>query len=251
MAQNNCTPIYKRTVVSLTDPNYFCNKSWTLSYNVNTQSWISFHSYIPNFYIAENNFFYSGLNGCCDDIDAIAVNELPPTLTTTTTFCWTCRPATTSTTTTTLSCDLKGDALEIHCDILGDAVLIGTTTTTTTACVRPEGLNVYTMYYGYAEEDELIFSGSLAEACAASAYLSAIIDPNTFSLLTFLVYGESLTVGATLYYGNGTSCTPPNDGWYLTNESLYLGFVYHVVGGVIVSITYCASTTTSTTTIIS
>jgi hypothetical protein len=65
-----------KTIIDVTDPEYFCNKSWTLSFNMNTKSWISFHSYIPNFYIAENNFFYSGLNGGCD-LEAIAVEEIP------------------------------------------------------------------------------------------------------------------------------------------------------------------------------
>ena len=73
-----------KTFVDLTDVTYFCNKSWTLSYNVNTQSWVSFHSYIPNWYIAENNFFYSGLNDSCD-LEAIAAEEVPTTTTTTTT----------------------------------------------------------------------------------------------------------------------------------------------------------------------
>jgi hypothetical protein len=65
-----------KTIVDVTDPEYFCNKSWTLSFNMNTKSWISFHSYIPNFYIAENNFFYSGMNGGCD-LEAIAIEEVP------------------------------------------------------------------------------------------------------------------------------------------------------------------------------
>jgi hypothetical protein len=64
-----------RQYVDLTDIEYFCNKSWTLSFNVNTKSWVSFHSYIPNWYIAENNFFYSGLNGGCD-LEAIAAEEI-------------------------------------------------------------------------------------------------------------------------------------------------------------------------------
>jgi hypothetical protein len=66
------TPL--RVVVEVTDVEYFCNKSWTLSFNFNTKSWVSFHSYIPNWYIAENNFFYSGLNGGCD-LEAIAASE--------------------------------------------------------------------------------------------------------------------------------------------------------------------------------
>jgi hypothetical protein len=60
-----------RKNISLTDPAYFCNKSFTISFNMNTKSWISFHSYLPNFYVGENNFFYSGLNGCCDDFEFI------------------------------------------------------------------------------------------------------------------------------------------------------------------------------------
>lgn len=48
--------------VYLEDVKYFCNRSFTLSFNFNTMTWISFHSYIPNFYIGENNFFYSGTN---------------------------------------------------------------------------------------------------------------------------------------------------------------------------------------------
>ena len=78
-----------RDKVLLTDTDYFCNKSWTLSYNINTKSWISFHSYLPNWYIAENNYFYSGVNGCCDEIDFIVgtMVDIPTTSTTTTFVC--------------------------------------------------------------------------------------------------------------------------------------------------------------------
>jgi len=110
-----------RQYVNLTDVEYFCNKSWTLSFNFNTKSWTSFHSYIPNWYIAENNFFYSGLNGGCD-LEAIAVEEVPiecdfngtaiPQTTTTTTT--TATPTTTTTSTTTvppLQCNINGTAV--------------------------------------------------------------------------------------------------------------------------------------------
>jgi hypothetical protein len=97
-----------RTVVSVYDPEYFCNKSWTLSFSMNTKSWISFHSYIPNFYIAENNFFYSGLNGGCD-LEAITFSEIPCT--------------TTTTTSTTLDCRIVGTAVDlcIDCTLIGTA----------------------------------------------------------------------------------------------------------------------------------
>lgn len=135
-------PIVTRTVVDLTDVNYFCNKSWSLSFNFNTMSWVSFHSYIPNFYIAENNFFYSGLNGSCD-VEALAA-EVVPTTTTTTTI------APTTTTTTTLpppDCALAGTIELLDCELAGTAELLSapqcelagtaetiypTTTTTTT-----------------------------------------------------------------------------------------------------------------------
>ena len=115
--------VYSRTVISLKDTDYFCNKSWTLSFNVNTKSWISFHSYIPNWYIAENNFFYSGVNGCCDEFDFVAgplvptppdctiegqVTIVPPESTTTTSS--TSTSTSTTTTTTTAACYTIGQA---------------------------------------------------------------------------------------------------------------------------------------------
>ena len=87
MAEN--TEYIVRKVVSLQDTDYFCNRSWTLSFNMNTKSWISFHSYLPNWYMAENNFFYSGINSCCEDFDFIAGEIISNSTTTTTTtiFC--------------------------------------------------------------------------------------------------------------------------------------------------------------------
>ena len=83
--------------VEVTDLQYFCNKSWTASFNLNTRSWVSFHTYLPNFYVGENNFFYSGINEGCD-ITAVAVTEIPSSTTTTTT-------------TVILYCNLTGTAV--------------------------------------------------------------------------------------------------------------------------------------------
>lgn len=49
--------------VNLNNSKYFCNKSWTLSYSFLTKSWISYHSYKPDYYINKVNYFSSGLNG--------------------------------------------------------------------------------------------------------------------------------------------------------------------------------------------
>ena len=108
-----------RQVVYLTDLTYFCNKSWTISYNFNTQSWISFHSYLPNWYIGENNFFYSGLNESCD-IEAVVYEDIPE--------------PTTTTTTTVKDCNLGGSATLSDCRLSGIATFsIPTTTSTSTS----------------------------------------------------------------------------------------------------------------------
>lgn len=124
MPETEKIPVVIRQVVDVTDPEYFCNKSWTLSYNVNTKSWVSFHSYIPNFYIAENNFFYSGLNSCCDNdvsLDVFSTIVLPPELTTTTTS--TSRYTTTSSTTKSpLDCGFEGSVVVLDCSLQGSAI---------------------------------------------------------------------------------------------------------------------------------
>lgn len=54
---------YGNTPIELGDTRYFCNKSFTISYDFDNQSWISFHSYIPSFYVGSSNFFLSGQDG--------------------------------------------------------------------------------------------------------------------------------------------------------------------------------------------
>jgi len=51
-----------KTIIELGDPNYFCNKSWTMSFSFLTNSWTSYHSYIPNFYVEYEDYFQAGLN---------------------------------------------------------------------------------------------------------------------------------------------------------------------------------------------
>lgn len=47
------------SVVSFNDINYFENKSFTLSYSFLTNSWISFHSYLPAYLFSGDRNFYS------------------------------------------------------------------------------------------------------------------------------------------------------------------------------------------------
>ena len=241
------------TKVYLTDAEYFCNKSWTLSFNMNTKSWISFHSYIPNFYIAENNFFYSGLNGCCDDLEAIAINEVPvtttssstkvPTTTTTTTRCLTCKP-------TIPPCEIDGYVLKTSCELDGIAYdLSPTTTTTTSLCVIPDGANLFTLYTGYSlpPDSEIPTTESYSEVCSAVNFLSGI-PAYKFIPTTLTVYGTLLVVGNYVYT---TDCQPVPTGWYFTDQSLSNGIVYNITDGYISEIKYCECPVTTTTTTMS
>jgi hypothetical protein len=54
-------PGQEKIVVSVLDKKYFCDKSWTLSYNFQTKSWVSFHSFKPNYYVLLPNYFQSGI----------------------------------------------------------------------------------------------------------------------------------------------------------------------------------------------
>jgi hypothetical protein len=219
MAEGNTIPVIIRTPVSLDDPEYFCNKSWTLSFNVNTKSWISFHSYIPNWYIAENNFFYSGINGCCDEFDFVAgqIVDTPSTTTTTTMFV----PTTTT-----------------------------TSTTVTSICQRPTGLQTISFITGYNIIDPpstVVSTGSEIDACAAINYMNT-----TGSILYIINYIStqvaSVTIGQTVYDGTtGTDCTKIADGWYFTDETLEIDNVFNVLDGVITEIVNCNPSTTTTT----
>lgn len=50
------------TQIQLGDPSYFCNVSFTMSFDFDNNAWISFHTYLPNFYLPGTNYFYSGNN---------------------------------------------------------------------------------------------------------------------------------------------------------------------------------------------
>lgn len=52
---------YKTIEVYLTEifPEETIDNSWTISFNMKTMSWQSFHSYLPNFYIGAKDIFYS------------------------------------------------------------------------------------------------------------------------------------------------------------------------------------------------
>ena len=173
-----------RQNVSVSDEKYFCNVSWTLSFNMNTKSWISFHSYLPNFYIAENNFFYSGQNNCCEDFDFL-VGELIPNPTTTST-------STTSTTSTTTSSSTTTTTTT--------TIIVTTTTTTTTAPLYSGPCGKYTLF------DEGDTAGSIFEYYDfPSGTLTSVNVPFGSSGVVVQAY---TIPGVTLISGDGTPTGP-------------------------------------------
>jgi hypothetical protein len=47
--------------VSLDDPKFFEDQSWTISYSPLTKGWLSFYSFIPNYYVGLTDHFQSGI----------------------------------------------------------------------------------------------------------------------------------------------------------------------------------------------
>lgn len=232
-----------RKVVSIYDEEYFCNRSWTLSYNLNTKSWISFHSYLPNWYIGENNFFYSGTNRCCDDFDFIAATLIKDTTTTSTT-------SLTTTITTTpypvYDCTLAGTANLANCWLAGTAVEIEET-----VCMRPTNLITIPFVKGYYTINSYFLStGSREEACAASAYLHENYGvPETYADILFVEGYPGMPMNQNFYMHNDTNdCTCIPDGWYFTEDSIGDNEVFHVVDCQIIEILSCLPDTTTTTT---
>ena len=187
-----------RKEVFLTDSEYFCNKSWTLSFNFNTGSWISFHSYIPNFYIGENNFFYSGLNDCCGDFEAIVANPVPNT-TTTTTSSTTTTSTTTTTTTIFIDCELDGDA----CEITTTTTTSTSTTTTTTTAFPCE------CYVVYNPTEALHYIG--AYKCGSGDISFTPIDPGQLLNLCFSTQAPPYSDPEVIITLCGTPCTQDED----------------------------------------
>jgi len=245
----------QRVIISLNDPTYFCNKSWTLSYNMNTKSWISFHSYVPNWYIAENNFFYSGINGCCEDIDFVAAIMVTTTSTTSTTSTTTTVYSPTTSTTTTHAATTT-TTTSTSSSTTTSTTSTTSTTTTMYVCQRPTGLTNYRFIKGYTLTTPPVIyvsTGSKEEACSAENFLLTYdndLDPNGLNITSLSCQTTTIAVGHVVYLGAyRTDCNVVPDGWYFTDELMYSNIVFHVVNGIITERSSCipASTTTSTT----
>jgi hypothetical protein len=63
----NSSIIYKKgdfylgdIIVSVHDPKYFCDASWTIAYSPKMKSWVSFYSFVPDYYTSQGDFFQTG-----------------------------------------------------------------------------------------------------------------------------------------------------------------------------------------------
>ena len=244
-----------RHIVYLEDEEYFCNKSWTISFDFNTKSWISFHSYIPNFYIGENNFFYSGVNGCCvsdgsANLEVLAGELLPPTLptTTTTTTKTTLFP---TTTTTTIFRDLViegGEVTPTYCELSGGTGIITITTTTTAPCYTPSENSITDSFlegYQIVGGSPTISTGSSQDACRAMNLISS----NVLGIYIQVSY-DSYDIGEAVYIWDPIVpyCEGLSEGWYSNTENTDSVF-YVASNSRIEQIEYCDSCLSTTTTI--
>jgi len=189
-----------KTEVFLGDTEYFCNKSWTVSFNFNTKSWISFHSYIPNWYIGENNFFYSGLNDCCADFEAVVGNPVANTTTTTSTSTTSTSTSTTSSTTTVYTgCNLEGEACEI------------TTTTTTSTSTTSTTTTAYPCecYVIYNSTDTTHYVAGYK--CASREISYTPVEPGALINLCFSTQAAPYSDAGVIITVCGTSCTSDDD----------------------------------------
>ena len=220
---------------------------------MNLRKWISFHSYIPNFYIAENNFFYSGINGESNDFEAIAGEVIPISTTTTTTTNFIPPFTTTTTTTRTLDCMLGGEVRITDCEFNGTAII--TVPPDIPPCQRPEGL-VYSYFVtGFTTTSpvaDVTSTGSSTDAKNAAEYLNSLPEGTTgITTKLLLVTIEGLNIGDNVYLYNGSEdCTTISDGWYFTEETAFSQYVFRVTSGQISEIyNYAPITTTTTTTL--
>ena len=263
-------PVTARRVVYLDDPEYFCNKSWTMSFDFNSKSWISFHSYLPNFYIGENNFFYSGTNECCVTTDKdksggfniIAGPLVPPTLNPITTTTTTAGVTTTTTSGRALDCIMDlGTFTETNCTLEGNGLITVPSPTTTTTCAPLSGPVIYANFnegYQIPGESPVITTSSYLDVCNAQVLREALLPTGNPPLPISIpvIYQQSfnnseLLIGTRVYYQDDP-CNSLPEGWYYSDVSTGERFsAIHIntqnVIDEIVSCDYCINTTTTTT----
>ena len=263
--------------VFLSDKKYFCNKSWTMSFDFSTMTWISFHSYLPNFYIGENNFYYSGINGCCTNFTAILdtpdksrigeedpildiiVGVVDPVVPITTSTTTSSNPLFTTSTTTAYVPDCEFSIAlteELSCDIDGVGYITVPSPTTTTLCVRPTPLTTATFVEGYqikGTATPIIGTATPQEACSVASFVFGSTGTDQIIPISFNYqyrvlsnYDENSILNSQVYLGTSQDCTVVPDGWYSVQSQP--GKVFYVETGFVKKEQSCDCETLTTTT---
>lgn len=118
-------------------------------------------------------------------------------------------------------------------------------TLTEPPCERPGGLTNKSFNWKYTPTGgpDFLFTDSFANACLASYEFNNTIPSGTMTAKPGQL--ASFSVGQTVYKGIFTTdCTLMEDGFYITN--LATSEITEISGGIIVSITNCTTTTTTT-----
>lgn len=63
--------------ITLGDPEYFINCSWTVAYSPTIGTWISYYSFLPNYYLGYNDYFQTGVNTHIDATEIGLWSHLP------------------------------------------------------------------------------------------------------------------------------------------------------------------------------
>jgi hypothetical protein len=66
-----------RTSIDFDNTDYFKECSWTIAYSPLTETWISYYSFKPNYYVNYNNYFQTGINFSTDTTELGLWSHLP------------------------------------------------------------------------------------------------------------------------------------------------------------------------------
>ena len=136
---------------------------------------MSFHTYLPNFYVGENNFFYSGLNEGCD-ITAIAVTEIPS-------------PTTTTTTTRILYCNLTGTAVYVApSTTTTTSTSTSTSTTSTSTTALPTTVRLDWGVGNQSGGQLIIFNNAMSELLNITSTAGSAQNGTIYPLISELPY---------------------------------------------------------------
>lgn len=65
----DCNEGNVKTPIEFTNETYFKDVSWTIAFSTTLNSWLSYYDFKPNYYIAHNDYFQTGVNNSKDELE--------------------------------------------------------------------------------------------------------------------------------------------------------------------------------------